>query len=75
MTKDLWGKPSAQQPDGLHYYSKGDRVQRQGGTCGTVISHTALTAEIRWPNGTVELVGQFDPRYTVAMRHADKEVT
>lgn len=44
---------------GLHIFNANKRVLRDGDS-GLVLSRTALTAVIRWNNGTVETVDQFD---------------
>lgn len=56
------------QTEGLHHFNKYDTVQAEGGECGRVISRTALAAEIKWPDGHISLVPQFDPHYTVIRR-------
>lgn len=74
MTADKLFQATDQQPESLHWYDVGDQIRHAGGgACGKVISRTALTAEVKWPTGTIQLIAQFDPKYVVVSRHTKED--
>jgi hypothetical protein len=56
------------QLESRHFYRAGDLVQHRRGDLGEVADAQTLYATIRWADGAMEEVDQFDPAIIVLER-------
>ena len=60
------------QLESRHFFRTGDLVQHRGGALGEVADAQTLYATIRWADGEMQEVDQFDPAVIVLERARSK---
>jgi hypothetical protein len=56
------------QLESAHFFRSGDTVRTFDGRLGSIAEAWSLFAIVRWDDGTVEEIEQFDPRIVVQQR-------